>query len=229
MGFFYRPVYRKRIATFFLGLLVAELGLPLAGYALTSGPSQPEFSSFEPVSTNQLVDEFSGDFTYNIPVINIPGPQGSDYPLSLSYHSGATPEEEASWVGYGWTLNPGAINRNTRGFPDDFNKSPVKYWNKTPANWTVTAGLGVGTELFGKDFLGGRANVALRYNNYQGYGYNLGAGLSLGKGVVSLGYNMTDGQGSFSASVNPMALLIRAKEARNEGEKAAADSYKAFL
>ena len=158
-----------------------------------------------------MVDEFSGDFTYNIPVINIPGPQGSDYPLSLSYHSGATPEEEASWVGYGWTLNPGAINRNTRGFPDDYNEASVTYWNKMPANWTVTAGVGVGFEAFSKD-LPANASLGLRYNNNQGYGYNAGLGLSLGKGVVSLGYNVSDGSGSFSASINPVALITRPTE-----------------
>ncbi len=210
MRLFYRPAFRKRSATFLLLLTVSEIGLPGVSYALTSGPSQPEFSSFEPVSTNQLVDEFSGDFTYNIPVINIPGPQGSDYPLSLSYHSGATPEEEASWVGYGWTLNPGAINRNTRGFPDDFKNASVKYWNKMPANWTVTAGAGVGVEVFSKDVAS--ANFAIRYNNYQGYGYNAGVGLSLGKGIVSLGYHLTDGQTSFSASISPANILTRAHE-----------------
>jgi len=89
--------------------------------ALTSGPSQPEFSSFEPVASTNMVDEFTGDFTYNIPVVEIPGPDGVGYALSLSYHSGTTPEEEGSWVGYGWTLNPGAINRNKRGYPDDWN------------------------------------------------------------------------------------------------------------
>jgi hypothetical protein len=209
---FYRPTVRKRIAGLLLLLTISELVFPSLSYALTSGPSQPEFSSFEPVSTNQLVDEFTGDFTYNIPVISIPGPQGSDYPLSLSYHSGATSEEEASWVGYGWTLNPGAITRNTRGFPDDFNKAQVTYYNKMPANWTVTAGVGVGgLEAFSKDFSLG-ASYALRYNNYQGFGSNTNIGLSLGKGVVSLGYNSTDGMSSFSATVSPVAVLNRATD-----------------
>ena len=220
MGVFYRPATQKRIAAFLLTLTITELGLPSVSYALTSGPSQPEFSSFEPVSTNQLVDEFSGDFTYNIPVINIPGPQGSDYPLSLSYHSGATSEEEASWVGYGWTLNPGAITRNTRGFPDDFNKAPVTYYNKMPTNWTVTAGVGVGgLEVFGKDLKLG-ADYALRYNNYQGFGSSKNVGIKLGGGVVSLGFNQTDGRSSLSASINPVAILnpIYTKTNKNKPE-----------
>src|SRR5688572_13308536 len=101
----------KAITVFLLLQFTSQIALPTLSYALTSGPSQPEFSSFEPVATTNMVDEFTGDFTYNLPILEVPGPHGSSYRLSLSYHSGVTPEEEASWVGYGWTLNPGAINR----------------------------------------------------------------------------------------------------------------------
>ena len=187
---------------------VANIFLPSISCALTSGPSQPEFSSFSPVSTAGMVDQFTGDFNYSIPVLEVPGPNGSSYPLSLSYHSGANPEEEASWVGYGWTLNPGAINRGTRGFPDDYDNETVKYWNKVPKNWTATIGVGVGVELFSTDNIGKlNATGALRYNNNKGFGTNYGIGVSLGKGLVSLGYNGTDEGHSFTASINPMALL----------------------
>ncbi|WP_254085431.1 hypothetical protein [Dawidia cretensis] len=180
---------------------------------MTSGPSQPEFSSFEPVATTNMVDEFTGDFTYNLPLLEVPGPQGSGYPVSLSYHSGVGPEEEASWVGYGWTLNPGAINRSVRGLPDDYRGDEIEYHNKMPRNWTATVGLTAGFgEAFGFDFyktlgveLSGSAT--LRYNNYRGFGYNAGVGLSLGRGIVSLGYGVSDGSGSWSLDLNPYATL----------------------
>jgi hypothetical protein len=35
-------------------------------------------------------------------LIEIPGPAGAGYALSLSYHSDTNPEEAGSWVGYGW-------------------------------------------------------------------------------------------------------------------------------
>merc|ERR1712228_95355 len=34
--------------------------------------------------------------------------------------------QEASWVGLGWNLNPGAINRTVSGVPDDW-KNGTKY------------------------------------------------------------------------------------------------------
>jgi len=210
--------YRK-IAFLMLFTFSFELFFPTVALALTGGPSQPEFSSFEPVATTNMVNEFSGDFTYNLPLINIPGANGGGYPLSLSYHSGGSPEEESSWVGYGWTLNPGAINRSKRGFPDDFNKQKVKYWNKVPANQTTTVGGDVSIEGWSMDAPIG-LNASLRYNNYKGFGLTFGAGIQFAKGVVSLGYSVSDGQGSFSVKVNPVAALGKeADDAKTKDEK----------
>ena len=61
----------KRIICAFLAInLIVEIVSPTVAMALTSGPSAPEFSSFEPVATTDMVNDFSGDFTYNIPVLN---------------------------------------------------------------------------------------------------------------------------------------------------------------
>lgn len=225
MAYHYLSRKKRSIASLLLGLTIINLAWPITASALTGGPGQPEFSSFEPVSTTKMVDEFSGDFSYNLPLLSVPGPNGSDYPVGLSYHSGTTPEEEASWVGYGWTLNPGAITRNTRGFPDDYYKQPVTYWNKAPTNWTVTAGAGLGVELLSKDQADINLSAALRYNNYSGFGYNASAGVPLGKGVVSLGYNISDGQGSFSLSVSPAALLNQFADFHKEAMGKAVERY----
>jgi hypothetical protein len=129
-----------RITCAFLALnLITEICAPTMALALTSGPAQPEFSSFEPVATTDMVSDFTGDFTYNLPVLNIPGPDGGGYAMSLSYHSGVSSEEEASWVGFGWTLNPGAINRSKRGYADEFNGVTVEQFNKTRPNWSQHA------------------------------------------------------------------------------------------
>ncbi|WP_135399364.1 hypothetical protein [Hymenobacter metallicola] len=56
--------------------------------------------------------------TYNIPVIDVPGPERS-FSLPLTYRAGIRLEQEASWVGLGWSLNPGAIARSLNNYPDD--------------------------------------------------------------------------------------------------------------
>jgi len=209
------PAFYRRLARFLLIVLFIQLVYPPAAYALTGGPAQPEFSTFENVNTSEMVNPFTGDFTYNLPVITIPGPQGSSYPIGLSYHSGSSPEEESSWVGYGWTLSPGSIARNMRGLPDDDNGTPIKYWNKMPKNWTVTAGVGASLEVFSKETkksIGGvSADVGIRYNNYNGFGYNTNVGLStsLFKGVtnVSLGISNSETGRSYSVGVSPYKNL----------------------
>src|ERR1044072_5795417 len=80
------------------------------------GPTQPESQSFTSVNSNNMVDLFTGDFSYNISLLDVGG-----YPVNIAYHSGITMDEEASWVGLGWNINPGSITRNMRGVPDDFN------------------------------------------------------------------------------------------------------------
>jgi hypothetical protein len=206
--------YRKVAFTMAIIMLV-EIIYPTVGLALTSGPGNPEFSSFEPVATTSMVNEFNGGFTYNVPVLEIPGANGGGYACALSYHSGETVESEASWVGSGWTLNPGAINRNKRGIADDANGSQVTYKNDVPTNWTVSAGVQAGNiETFSVD-IPVSVSASLRYNNYKGFGYTAGITYSAPKGLASLGYSVSDGSGSFNFRINPAAAL----SFQNKGEK----------
>ena len=41
--------------------------------ALTSGPTNPDYTSFEPVDTSDMVNLFTGDFTYGLPLLEVPG------------------------------------------------------------------------------------------------------------------------------------------------------------
>src|SRR5690349_6813375 len=110
----HRLKYRKPIAAFLLILIGAQTLLPVTALALTSGPSQPEASSFKQAGVSDMVDLFSGNFSYNLPVMDVDG-----YPLNLNYSSGSGIDDEASWVGLGWSLNVGAITRQLRGIADD--------------------------------------------------------------------------------------------------------------
>jgi len=158
-------------------------------FALSGGPSVPEVQSFEPVGTNQMVDLFTGDFTYNIPLFDLPGSEGS-YPFNIAYHSGVSMDQEASWVGLGWNLSPGSIDRTVRGFPDDFNGD--LYETKTDMNKNTTwgAGVGFGVEGWGLDFgLIGldilNIGMSVYHNSYRGFGYSLDAGMGVGIGLGS--------------------------------------------
>src|SRR6267378_2401996 len=115
-----RTVFKKSIAIFLILITVGNVIAPTVSWALTSGPTAPEATSFEPVDTTDMVNLLTGDMTYNIPLLEVPGPSGG-YPLSLSYHAGIQPGEDASWTGLGWTLNPGSIYRSVNGFADDHN------------------------------------------------------------------------------------------------------------
>jgi hypothetical protein len=200
--------------------------------ALTSGPGSPEFSSFEPVATTDMVNLFTGDFNYNLPVLEIPGPDGGGYAMSLSYHSGASSEEEASWVGYGWSFNPGAINRNTRGFPDDYAGIPVDQYNKNRINWSASVTNSAGLEFFSKDTskeisisggdtstttttsktnIGGvNLSTSLRFNNYQGFARYNGFGLNA-MGLASIGLQQSAQGTTYSANINIGGLFTRKK------------------
>ena len=209
MLFFLLTKYRRSISLFLVFVFVAEL-VPYESMALTGGNSMPEYRSFEPVSTTNMVNPFSGGLTYNIPLLNIP----NGYPINLSYHSNEiTNEAEASWVGLGWSLNPGAINRIKKGFPDEYKGVGINYYNKAKVNRTVSVSLGAAVEFFGKELpkdisIGNiSAGKTLTYNNYTGFGtaYNIGIGAPLG--LASLNFSYSKGRLGFTPSINPAAIL----------------------
>ncbi|HEX8545796.1 MAG TPA: hypothetical protein VF691_02480, partial [Cytophagaceae bacterium] len=155
-------IYRS-IALFLAVNLVFQLFFPLAAMALTSGPSQPEVQSFQAISNTDMVDLFTGDFSYNIPLLDVGG-----YPINMSYQSGITMDQEASWVGLGWNINPGVINRNMRGIPDDFNGDIIKKEFNIKPNITGGVTVSVKPEVFGKEF-SLSMGLGLSYNNYNGF------------------------------------------------------------
>lgn len=179
----------KVVAAFLAVNLVAEAVMPTATFALSGGPSQPEVQSFEPIGTTQMVDPFSGDFTYNIPLIDVGG-----YPINLSYHSGVSMDQEASWVGLGWNLNPGVINRNMRSVPDDFNGEEVKREFNIKDDETFGGGISASLEIISFEGDGIikavdpsasfslTVGMGLNFNNYRGWGFNFNMAPSVAAG-----------------------------------------------
>jgi YD repeat-containing protein len=206
-----KSIFLKTVAVFLLVTMISEVVFPSMAYALTDGPVAPEFSDFEPVASTDMVNNFTGDFSYNLPVIQIPGPEGSGYSMSLSYHSGVSSEEEASWVGHGWTLNPGSISRGVKGIPDDYNGDNITNYNKTRVNWTATAQKKYNLETKSEDKgnFGLSVNFGKTYSNYSGMSKMWGLNLSGSNGDMSgsIGVQFSGRDPIFSLSVQPAEKL----------------------
>lgn len=217
---FYRTqTFRAVAATLLLSMVIETISSPLA-LALTDGPSQSEFSGGG--GGGSLVDPFTGAFSYSIPAISIPGPNGVGYELTLDYNNNSSVESEASWVGFGWSLNAGAINRVKRGYPDDYNGASVKYWRGMRPNKTIRVGIRGGIEAMSSEKIPiGGANVGytLQYNNYTGYDnfFDIGANLLGASGNATFSENGVELDGDFRplafvAAVIPHWFGIEKKE-----------------
>lgn len=211
----------KPLAIFMALNMLWEIVCPTLAFALTGGPSQPEMESFEPVGTSDMVDLFSGDFNYNIPLMDVGG-----YPINIAYHSGITMDQEASWTGLGWNINAGVINRVMRGIPDDFDNEAITNETNIRDNITWSLFASPGIELFGysKNFKNGTnkddslknvsklslsLKLGMTQNNYRGRGYFFGASFNIpfnnadgdNQGGLQLGFN-GNSQGGFEYDVS---------------------------
>lgn len=167
------------------------------------GPAQPEMLSFQSVNNNKMVDLFTGDFSYNIPLLDVGG-----YPVNLHYSSGITMDQEASWVGLGWNINPGTISRSIRGLPDDFGgEDIVEKTLSIKANKTLGISLSGDVEVLGFDKIGKSkadssgisvgGSLGVFHNTYKGWGteFSVNAGVNAGlsgTGSLSAGLGITN-------------------------------------
>lgn len=197
--------FTKFVAWYLIIIIFLESTSSMGAYALTSGPKQPEFNAFTPISTSDMVDLSSGDFNYNIPIMDIGG-----YPINLAYNSGVSMDQEASWVGLGWNLNLGQITRQVRGLPDDFKGDTIQYINNLKPNRTVGFTFRINGQLAGAESegsngpsIGGNAALTLQHNNYNGISAvpSLGLSYEISKGV-SVGMNITS-SATEGVSVSP--------------------------
>lgn len=175
-------------------------------HVLIGGPSQPEMASFKSVNTDNMVNLFTGDFSYNIPLLDVNG-----YPVNIYYDGGVGPEQEASWVGLGWNINPGNINRNNRGVPDDFNgQDTLVQAQKIKPNRTWGLSVGADLELLGSKqaifndttnfSVKAGASLGVSFNNYLGPSLDLGL-----RGSAS--YKISGMAGSEKFALSPSANI----------------------
>lgn len=148
---------KKFLAVFLLLLVIENILQPTITYALTVGPIQPEYTSYEQPGATDMVNLMTGDFTFSLPILEVPGPEGS-FPLPLTYNAGIGLDQEASWVGLGWTMNAGAITRTITGFPDDANgeAQSITVQNLTGMHgWDASFNVIVASGMFGWNSLEG--------------------------------------------------------------------------
>lgn len=220
-------------ACYLLLQTVSSLVFPSVSFAMM-GPSQPEFTSYEAPGATDMVNLSTGDFSYSIPLLDIPGPERS-VSLPLTYKAGIQLEQEASWVGLGWSLNPGAIARSLNGYPDDaigeqyetkFNKQVSRGWyggipGVLDLGWNSISGHSGSASLLGLYGYGWDDN-GINNVNLVGINYTPGAGIgvdpvqmasaavtiaTLGVGSPSLATNV--GTSAFIGAAAGMAGLGR--------------------
>lgn len=187
-------------------------------FSQNNGPNAPEAAGFEAVDASDMVNLVTGDISYVLPLFTVPSPEGG-YPINLSYHAGISYEQESSWIGLGWNLNPGSINRNINGYPDDWNGGIVRdveafyyksqevtvgvsdpsgaidvgigvNWDSNKS-WGGFVSIGVGWEDSGT---GANASLGFQKSSSGEVNFNASIGMSIGGFGIGVG-GSTDGSG----------------------------------
>lgn len=134
-----KPTHRIIAVFLTLNFLTTLVPINLL-YASNNGPNAPEAASFEPVDATDMVNLATGDFSYVLPMLDMDG-----FPVTMAYHAGIPMDMESSWVGLGWNLNTGAINRSVSGTPDDWkngNSLDFIFYEDTQETYTINVGVG---------------------------------------------------------------------------------------
>jgi hypothetical protein len=89
----------------------------------------------------QNVNQFTGSFNYQVPLLILPSNRGEAIGIDASYAAGIQVNQAASEIGLGWNLSAGgAIYRSVSGVPDD-----AKTHTSVPLPDGVSPGLGLET------------------------------------------------------------------------------------
>jgi RHS repeat-associated protein len=84
------------------------------------GDVRPSYESFRMDKPGELGEPSpSGDLGFSIPLLVVPGRHGHEFPIAIHYSSHIGQRQFASWVGLGWSLDLGAVERTVVGRADD--------------------------------------------------------------------------------------------------------------
>lgn len=77
----------------------AKIGMPEACERFIARAPQP------------IEVDHTGQVNLSIPLFDVPGRGGLNFPLTALYHSGIREFQESSWIGLGWSLDIGSVTR----------------------------------------------------------------------------------------------------------------------
>ncbi|MEL7145002.1 MAG: hypothetical protein AAFO69_01435, partial [Bacteroidota bacterium] len=203
----------KRIVAIFLLATFVNSLIPYQLLASGSGPEAPEAFGFEPVDATDMVNLLTGDFSYVLPLLDVPSPEGG-YPMALSYHAGVAMDQAATWTGLGWNINPGAVNRSVSGVPDDWKRtrqySLIYDKGGVKTSYSASIGIGVGGLMMGRYFsfsqskaFGGETSHSFHHGvsvSTKIKGTPLGVSAKLGTDGVEVGAKLTTHKSEFTKS-----------------------------
>ncbi len=95
-------------------VLLAQTGGPITDMMFDNHIASIKYSY------ENLIDLYTGDFQFDLPLFELKLRGGKTIPFSAKYQSGIKMGQVASWIGLGWHFSPGKIMRSIRGVPDDF-------------------------------------------------------------------------------------------------------------
>jgi len=145
MKFCKNRLARKSFAFISLFIMMEAILQPTISLALTTGPHQPEYISYEQPGATDMVNLLTGDFAFSLPILEVPGPEGS-FSVPLTYNAGIGLEQEASWCGLGFNINVGSITREINQYPDDASGEfqTINMQDLTTVRGWTSAALGLG-------------------------------------------------------------------------------------
>ena len=215
----------SRATSFKAGLTLVAVMCATASFAQGESGANNDLSTFvDPGASGANVDKATGAFSFSMPLMTLPGAAGEGYPMVLGY-APPSPDEPASWVGYGWSLGPGAVNRSVNGIPDDFNGIDITNISKTPVHHRLTLTPIGGLELFSSS-AASFSLASISYDSQRGIMPAVNASVNaFGAGIS---YMQSGGEGQFSASFSPlkaaMSIAALAKNSNSSPESLPQDA-----
>lgn len=71
---------------------------------------QPEVWHFSGYPRGQV--DHKGDLNLSLPVMTVPGRGGLSFEIAFNYHAPIQKNQQAGWIGLGWSFDPGSITRD---------------------------------------------------------------------------------------------------------------------